>query len=124
MHILNSCIIQKTHIAAMVVQKTESFHHGVEIFHAVNRIAGLIVIADRQKKRSDPLFLFAQTENLNFAKQNNSAFGFGKLGKSEEPATKNINFQKLKIIGIVSSKKSQYRKTILDQLRKITIIKN
>lgn len=58
MHILNLCIIQKTHIVVIVVQKIGSFHHGVAIFHVVNRIAGLIAIADRQKKRSDPLFLF------------------------------------------------------------------
>lgn len=45
-----------------------------------------------------PLFLFAQTENLNFAKQNNFAFGFGKLRKSEESATENLDFQKQKNI--------------------------
>lgn len=48
--------MRKIRIVAMVAQKTESFHHGVEIFHAVSRIVGLIVTVGR-KKRSNPLFL-------------------------------------------------------------------
>ena len=47
--------MRKIRIVAMNALKTESFHHGVEIFHAVSRIVGLIVTVGR-KKRSNPLF--------------------------------------------------------------------
>lgn len=63
-HILISCAILKTHLIAGIARKISIAIAGEVIFRAVSRIAGWSAIAE--KKRSDPLFLFAARKNSIF----------------------------------------------------------